>query len=349
MKNKLLIGLVSMGLMQVSMAGSNWDIEITEDIMDDTKTVLAKSKGVKSINPMVEPFNNVEASLVYGCNPKEEWAYVNFDNSIVVLNNSIYKSDWEEEYFFDYDRPNMKRPDGSDMIHEYSYSRIRWDDDLSKIRLRQDDDGNRLYFMNNKKAIDNILKSSQMILETNWERNGITHFKVDVKGSSDAIRIARLTCGFTPKLAKQPVAWFNLEDQGVAKTKYNHSKNDESAYFRLHYKCSKGAVDADTGLPVNERGVGFRIHAVGLETLDETIPTIISFDNKLGYNVNLNRYHYTYTFPNDEEEKKFIEQIKNKRIVKLTLDINNKEYIIVQNLTNARNIFNKADKFCEKS
>jgi hypothetical protein len=154
-----------------SVQAQEWDINTSKDEMTGEISVYATSARTAPNESMDFPYSDVEAWLGFGCDAESEWAYVGFN-----------------------EKPNL--PDAQAQSGGYSTitTRIRWDDDIENMRMSQEFGDRFLHFQSDGKAISNMIKSNEALLELEWYRAGNVYFRFSLSGSAQAIESARQRC-----------------------------------------------------------------------------------------------------------------------------------------------------------
>ena len=147
-----------------------WTITRSDDPMSGTIQAFAISKLAKPEKSMGFPYQDIEAHFVVACSPKREWTYIAFNKQPVLSNNQTR--------------------DG----YSVSENRLKWDDDVTTVAMRQGNGEKVLGFLEDEKIINRVIASNSGLLELDWYQNGKTHFRFSMAGSSAAISKIRSIC-----------------------------------------------------------------------------------------------------------------------------------------------------------
>ena len=153
--------------MQVS---AQWYTSQDSDEMTGESSSYANSKSVTATEPMDFPYNGTEAWFGVGCNGESEWVYVGFSES-----------------------PNLTNTTTHDRYNTID-TRIKFDDNIQNITLKQDWGDKFLHFYNDSKIIPKLMRSNNVLLELEWHGEGSTYFRFSLDGSADAISKIRQEC-----------------------------------------------------------------------------------------------------------------------------------------------------------
>lgn len=149
---------------------AEWTTSTNADEMTGETQAFAFSPDVPPTKPMRFPYHDVRAWLAVGCNDRGEWAYVGFNQP-----------------------PNLNNTETRDGYNDIM-TRIKWDDTVHVVELRQEWGATFLHFVNPDPKIQKIGSRSKALLELNWHGNGSTYFQFPLKGSSAALDAMRAEC-----------------------------------------------------------------------------------------------------------------------------------------------------------
>ena len=144
-----------------------WRTSTSKDEMTGNMSAYANSKSVPPTKAMGFPYHDTKAWLGVGCDGKDEWAYVGF-------NNAPNLTDTETE-------------DGYNVIQ----TRIKWDGNIENVRLTQKWGASFIHFSNDSAVISKIMNSNSVLLELQWHGEPSTYFEFPLRGSSAAIKNIR--------------------------------------------------------------------------------------------------------------------------------------------------------------
>jgi len=147
-----------------------WTTSTSKDKMTGKVSAYASSPIAFPSKKMGFPYANVNAWLGVGCNKKDEWVYIGFNNSPNLA--------------------NTQTKDGYNLIQ----TRIKWDDTIKKTTLTQEWQSSFIHFRNGNSAISNIVNSKTALLELQWHGEQGTYFEFSLNGSSAALKKIRAKC-----------------------------------------------------------------------------------------------------------------------------------------------------------
>ncbi|HDL01917.1 MAG TPA: zinc ribbon domain-containing protein [candidate division Zixibacteria bacterium] len=148
----------------------SWTHSKSKDKMTGKESAYASSPIIEPTKKMDFPYSDTTAWLGVGCNGKSEWAYVGFSKA-----PNLTDTDTEDGY-------NLIR------------TRIKWDEKIENITLRQDWGASFIHFQDDESIISNIANSNSVMLELKWYGEQKTHFKFPLNGSSAALKNIRNLC-----------------------------------------------------------------------------------------------------------------------------------------------------------
>lgn len=149
---------------------NSWSTSISEDEMTKRKSAYAVSPNIYSTRNMSFPYEGTQAWLGVACDSKSEWAYIGFTESPNLLN-----TDTESGY-------NIIK------------TRVRWGNEIEKVRFSQDWGSKFIHFSNNKYAISKLSSSKNALLELSWHGQSQVYFDFPLTGSTAAIAKIRSIC-----------------------------------------------------------------------------------------------------------------------------------------------------------
>lgn len=151
-------------------ANAAWTTSTSKDEMTGKISAYASSNDISPSKPMGFPYATLKAWLGIGCNSESEWAYIGFTS-----------------------QPNLNNTETNSGYNSID-TRIKWGDSLEGVELNQDWGSKFIHFIDDKRAILGIEKSSSVLLELDWHGNGKTYFKFPLSGSSKALKKIREAC-----------------------------------------------------------------------------------------------------------------------------------------------------------
>ena len=164
-------GLTITGILAVvSSLFGQWITSQSSDEMTGEHTSYAISPSNTATEIMDFPYRGVEGTIGVGCDGQYEWVYVSFSKAPNLLNTDTN--------------------DGYDRID----TRIKFDDQIQNVTLRQEWGARVLHFYSDDKIIEKLIQSNSILLELNWYGEGRTYFRFSLEGSADAIAEIRKEC-----------------------------------------------------------------------------------------------------------------------------------------------------------
>ena len=149
---------------------TDWTFHQFEDEMTGAIVANATSNKTYPSRRMSFPYSDVNAWIGFGCNNKQQWAFIGFNAS-----------------------PNLsddKTKDGYNLIQ----TRIKWNENIESATLTQEWGAKFLHFQDIEQTIANIKSASKALLELQWHGEEAVYFEFSLKGSSNAIAQARKIC-----------------------------------------------------------------------------------------------------------------------------------------------------------
>ncbi len=166
MRLRALVTLLA--LILATSASAAWHVQTDRDEMTGERSCYAHSSTVPPTERMGFPYSDVQAWLGVGSDGMSDWAYIGFSTS-----------------------PNLtgsKTKDGYDLIT----TRIKWDDKVEIVTLRQEWGSKFLHFLSDEKAMASMMAANTVLVELNWYGEGKVYFRFSLAGSTAAITKARL-------------------------------------------------------------------------------------------------------------------------------------------------------------
>ena len=161
--------IVILVIFSVPLLGQ-WNVTNSTDEMTGMVSAYCSSPITSPTKPMDFPYSDLQAWLGIGCDGTSEWVYIGFTDSPNLLDTEI--------------------EDGYNKIS----ARIKWDDELTNESFTQSWGAKFIHFRYDEDAIQNIMKTSTLLVELNWYGNGKTYVKFNLAGSSAAIAKMRARC-----------------------------------------------------------------------------------------------------------------------------------------------------------
>ena len=116
------------------------------------------------------PYNQVTASIGFGCDKADEWVYVAFSEV-----------------------PNVSNVESEDEVNLFN-SQMTFDNQTNEYATTQKFGARFLHFKADQLITTNIIESSSMTFAINWHQEGIVRFDFTLEGSAEAIGNAREKC-----------------------------------------------------------------------------------------------------------------------------------------------------------
>lgn len=139
--------------------------ELTQEL-----SYFAVSPRVSPRFAMAFPYNEVTASLGFGCNRTEQWLYIAFSEP-----------------------PNFANARSGEKSNQLQSS-IRFDDDVADYDLTQVFGARFVHFKDDPLVLERILGSSSMSFTVEWHEEGNIHFNFPLAGSAQAIASTQQKC-----------------------------------------------------------------------------------------------------------------------------------------------------------
>lgn len=163
------IGLAAC-LFTPAAATAQWSVGVGTDRMSGEAFAYAYSPRVSPTTPMSFPYADTESNMAFSCNGDSESAYVSFTSEPNIANATI--------------------GDGYSTFE----SRIRWDDELLRVKFLQSWGSETIGFLDSSSAIERMQASESVLLELSWYGEGPTLFLYSLEGAAAAIHQDRETC-----------------------------------------------------------------------------------------------------------------------------------------------------------
>lgn len=144
-------------------APPSWSTYSSADEMTGKVWHVATSPSVSPTEPMGFPYADVMSWITVGCNKESIWAYFSFSQAPNIANDET-KS-------------------GYNLIS----TRIKWGENVSRVKLTQNWGGSAIHFQEGAAAIAKLRASSTVMLELDWYGQLMPRFSYSLNGSSAAI------------------------------------------------------------------------------------------------------------------------------------------------------------------
>jgi hypothetical protein len=119
---------------------------------------------------MQYPYNQITASIGFGCDKSAEWMYVAFSEA-----------------------PNIANVESDEELNIFS-ANISFDNQPHEYAMTQKFGARFLHFMDDDWVSAKITESSSMTFAINWYQEGMARFDFPLTGSAAAIESARQKC-----------------------------------------------------------------------------------------------------------------------------------------------------------
>lgn len=161
------------GITATEDQAQSWSYFTSKDEMTGEVQAYATSPRTTATQTMDFPYRGVEGWLGFGCDGQSEWAFIGFD-----------------------EQPNLTKTEPQSGNYSTFSTRVRWDDNVQTVRMRQEWGSRFLHFRSGAKAIANMRQASTVLVELNWygAGNDQTYFRFTLNGSAKAIARARQRC-----------------------------------------------------------------------------------------------------------------------------------------------------------
>lgn len=148
----------------------SWYVKTSKDKMTGKVSAYAHSPSVDADRTMSFPYGDVKSWMGVGCDSDSEWIYFGFSTS-PNLSNTVTE-------------------DGYNAIR----TRIKWDDKVEDVRLRQDWGSKFIHFNRYASALEKVSSSNRAMIELKWHGQSSVFFNYTLNGSSKALAEIRDVC-----------------------------------------------------------------------------------------------------------------------------------------------------------
>lgn len=163
----MLIVLPGLHVAQAQGWTNNW----SKDEMTGERKAFAFSPDTSPTKPLDFPYTGITASLAFGCDTTDEWAYIVFS-----------------------EKPNLANTKAQSGGYSTFSTRVRWDDNVKTVGMSQEWGARFIHFQSDSNAIANMQGAEEALVELNWYGSGKVYFPFSLQGSADAIASARKSC-----------------------------------------------------------------------------------------------------------------------------------------------------------
>ena len=138
----------------------SWGISSSTNKMTGVLSAYAISPTSYPSKKMSFPYSDVNSWMGVGCNKNHEWVFFGFSGAPNLSNDQT--------------------KDGYNLIR----TRIKWDDKITDVELKQDWGAEFIHFIDDKSAIMRIDASGKALLELQWHGQQTTYFDYTLNGLS---------------------------------------------------------------------------------------------------------------------------------------------------------------------
>lgn len=165
---KLILSIFLLLLTTPTLASTEWVVQETKDEMTGKSQVYAISSSVSPTKTLDFPYSDLKSYIGVGCESGKLWVYAGFTikNNITHDNGVIS-------------------------------TRIKWDDDISNIKLSTEPASKAVYFPHDNLILKKLVKSNKLLIEYPWYGEGNIYFNYPLKGSNVAIKKIAELCGIS--------------------------------------------------------------------------------------------------------------------------------------------------------
>jgi len=129
-----------------------WSQSVSDDPMTKKRSLFFASPLYTSVKPMGFPYEDTQTQMNIGCTRGDMWSYMYFSNA-----------------------PNLTNVDVKDGYNE-ALIRIRFDDSLQNIKIRQKWGAKYLHILDDYDFIERLQSSSSVRIELQWHSQGNVYF-----------------------------------------------------------------------------------------------------------------------------------------------------------------------------
>lgn len=158
------------GVEKQSPVTSKWSETSSTGKLTQEMSYFAVSARTSPVLRMSYPYNQLTASIGFGCDRAEQWMYVAFSEP-----------------------PNIANAQTEEELHRF-VSKIRFDGKTQEFEATQAFGSRFVHFKDDTLILMTLLKSSSMSFEVDWHREGFVNFEFPLAGSAQMIDNARTKC-----------------------------------------------------------------------------------------------------------------------------------------------------------
>lgn len=167
---KVVLLFLAIGSLPIEGQAQSWSHFTDKDEMTGKVTAYATSARTPPTDPMGFPYSDVTGWLGFGCDGQNEWAFLGFSKE-----------------------PNLRDTETHDGYDSFR-TRVRWDDNVTTVRMTKEWGDRFVNFTDDGMAIVNMGARQTALVELDWYGSGEVYFRISLNGSSDAIAAARRVC-----------------------------------------------------------------------------------------------------------------------------------------------------------
>jgi hypothetical protein len=149
---------------------AQWNLSVEKNEYIYKTQAFATSPHAEPTREMPPPYTGTVAWIGFGCDGKEEWAFIGFNSA-----------------------PNPKNTKIKDGYNEIE-AKVKWDNTVIPTTLIQEWGSKYIQFLNDEAIIDNLIGSNGVSIEFEWYTAGNVNFPFSLTGSSKTIYSARKVC-----------------------------------------------------------------------------------------------------------------------------------------------------------
>ena len=216
----------------LSYGSEAWYTKSSTDEMSGKQSWYAYSPKAFPTRAMNYPYTSTYSQAIVGCSNGSFWSYLYFS-----------------------DTPNLTADDKIKDGRSVYYSKIKWDNELTKIMLIQQRGEKYLSVNSTGSFIKKIRTKKSFLLDLNWYGNPRSYFRYSLNGSSQAINKLEETCGPSPVWhSKEKRAEIFREKRNREKIKKIISENMYGTEFKINHNSSREFVKITVGEILSSEG-----------------------------------------------------------------------------------------------
>lgn len=155
---------------EVKTSQKGWYVFKSKNEMTGKVSAYATSPDTFPNRKMAFPYQDVKSWLAVGCDGRDEWVYFGFNTAPNITNDETR--------------------DGYNLIK----TRVKWDNTVQSTDLIQKWGAKFIHFKSNQRAVSNIMRYSNLLLELEWYGEQSIYFEYSLEGSATALEEMRRLC-----------------------------------------------------------------------------------------------------------------------------------------------------------